>query len=79
LTQTDQRCAVVVTEPNAVYKVEQIAALLDLKPGAVRKWIGDGKLRTGKLGKSYLVVGSDLLAAIRGEEPRQVAEEPEAG
>jgi DNA-directed RNA polymerase specialized sigma24 family protein len=49
LTHSDQRCAVVVIEPDALQNVEQIAALLDLKPGAVRKWIRDGKLKAGKL------------------------------
>jgi hypothetical protein len=29
--------------------------------------------RAGKLDKSYVVVGSDLLASIRGQEPERIA------
>ena len=35
-------------------------------------WIRDGKVKAGRLGKSYLTVGADLLARIRGEEPREL-------
>ena len=50
---------------DAVYSADDIAKLVGLKAPAVRRWIRDGKLPAKKLGKRWLVLGSDLLDALK--------------
>lgn len=53
-------------KPNAAYTLKEIEQELGvLKIYTLRDWIKKGKLRATKMGRSYLVLGEDLLAVIR--------------
>ncbi len=42
------------------YSVEQISELLNIHPKTIQRYIREGKLRAGKIGKSWRVSGHDL-------------------
>jgi excisionase family DNA binding protein len=43
----------------------QVAEALNVQPKAVREWIRDGKLPAYKVGKSWLIRESELIAFVR--------------
>ncbi|WP_313182866.1 helix-turn-helix domain-containing protein [Lacrimispora sp.] len=42
------------------YSVEQISEMLNIHPKTIQRYIREGKLRAGKIGKSWRVTGHDL-------------------
>ena len=42
------------------YTVEQISEMLNIHPKTIQRYIREGKLRAGKIGKSWRVTGHDL-------------------
>jgi excisionase family DNA binding protein len=48
------------------YSVEQVADMLRLHPKTLRRYITEGKLRAGKLGKQYRISGHDLSVFVEG-------------
>lgn len=46
------------------YTVEQISQLLKIHPKTIQKYIREGKLRAGKIGKSWRVSGHDLSVFV---------------
>lgn len=53
-------------ENNKIYDIQEAAALLDLTPQTVRKYIKSGKLKYKATGARYYVVGEDLQEFLRG-------------
>jgi len=54
-------------ERDRPYTIDEAAALLHVKGGAVRKWVRDGTLKAARPGKRYLILGSALLAMLESE------------
>jgi excisionase family DNA binding protein len=54
---------------DTLYTVDEVAEQLKLKPGAVRKWIRDGKVKARRPGKSFLILGADLLDGMPVYQP----------
>lgn len=50
------------------YTVEQISEMLSIHPKTVQRYIREGKLRAGKIGKSWRVSGHDLSAFTESEK-----------
>ena len=48
-------------ERDALYSSDDIAAMLKVKPAAVRQWMRTGRLPAVKLGKRYWTRGAALL------------------
>ncbi|NLV58364.1 MAG: helix-turn-helix domain-containing protein [Clostridiales bacterium] len=44
------------------YTVEQIAEMLHMHPKTIQRYIREGKLRAGKVGKGWRITGHDLSA-----------------
>lgn len=42
------------------YSVDQISEMLNIHPKTIQRYIREGKLRAGKIGKSWRVTGHDL-------------------
>jgi len=63
---------------DAVYTLEEVAQMMHVGVGAVRKWVRDGRLRAARPGKRYLVLGSVLLAFLEGGAAAPVEARPEA-
>lgn len=42
------------------YSVEQISEMLNIHPKTIQRYIREGRLRAGKIGKSWRVTGHDL-------------------
>lgn len=42
------------------YSVEQISEMLNIHPKTIQRYIREGKLRAGKIGKSWRITGHDL-------------------
>lgn len=55
------------------YTVEMAAERLRLHPKTVLRFIGDGRLRATRIGKSYRILRSDL-DALAGAKPRPTPE-----
>ena len=51
-------------ERDALYSSEDVAAMLKVKPAAVRQWIRTGRLPAAKLGKRYWTRGAALLNLV---------------
>lgn len=50
------------------YTVEQIAAMIDLHPKTIQRYIREGRLKAQKLGKAWRVSGHDLSTFIEGTD-----------
>jgi excisionase family DNA binding protein len=48
-----------------VYRIPEVAQLLQVSESTVYKLMRDGKLRTVKLGRSTRITGKDLEACLR--------------
>lgn len=48
------------------YSVEQVSEMLGLHPKTLRRYITEGKLRAGKVGKQYRISGHDLSVFVEG-------------
>jgi len=46
------------------YSVEQISEMLNIHPKTIQRYIREGRLRAGKIGKSWRVTGHDLSVFI---------------
>jgi len=58
-------------EPNTAYSLKEIEKGLGvLKVFTLREWIKGGKLRASKMGKAYIVLGSDLLEAMKAVQTK---------
>jgi len=58
-------------DPNTAYTLKEIEEGLGIvKVLTLRRWIADGKLRAVKMGRAWVVMGDDLLNAIRDWESR---------
>ncbi len=58
-------------DPNTAYTLKEIEEGLGIvKVLTLRRWIADGKLRAVKMGRAWVVMGDDLLDAIRDWKPR---------
>jgi len=56
---------------DTAYSLKEIEEGLGVaKVLTLRHWIADGKLRAVKMGRSWVVMGDDLLNAIRDWESR---------
>ncbi len=49
-----------------LYTVEQVAALLEMHPKTIQKYIRDGRLKANKVGKGWRVSGHDLSRFVEG-------------
>lgn len=46
------------------YKTVEIAKMLEVHVDTVRRWIREGKLKTKKIGRAYLVSENEILKFI---------------
>ena len=52
-------------EPNTAYTLPEIEQGLKVaKVQTLRKWVADGRLPAKKMGRTWIVLGSDLLRII---------------
>ncbi len=56
------------------YTVEQISQLLKIHPKTLQRYIREGKLRAGKVGKSWRISGHDLSVFLEKEKGVQPQE-----
>ena len=54
-----------------LYKVSEVAKMLNVSTVAVRKWIRSGKLRAKRVGKLWMIPESGLRHFL-GEKPREI-------
>ena len=54
-----------------LYKVSEVAKMLNVSTVAVRKWIRSGKLRAKRVGKLWMIPESELKHFL-GEKPREI-------
>ncbi|RLE89970.1 MAG: IS607 family transposase [Thermoprotei archaeon] len=54
-----------------LYKVSEVARMLNVSSVAVRKWIKSGKLRAKRIGKLWMIPESELRRFL-GEKPSEV-------
>ncbi|RLE86454.1 MAG: IS607 family transposase [Thermoprotei archaeon] len=54
-----------------LYKVSEVARMLNVSTVAVRKWIKSGKLRARRIGKLWMIPESELKRFL-GEKPSEV-------
>lgn len=54
-----------------LYKVSEVARMLNVSTVAVRKWIKSGKLKARRIGKLWMIPESELKRFL-GEKPREV-------
>ncbi len=58
-------------ERDTAYTLKEIEEGLGIvKVLTLRRWIAEGKLRAVKMGRAWVVMGDDLLDAIRDWKPR---------
>ena len=55
-----------MTEPY--YSVEQIAAMLDMHPKTIQRYIREKRLKAQKIGKAWRVTGHDLSTFVEGTD-----------
>jgi len=59
-------------EPNTVYSLKEIERGMGVvKVITLRRWIADGRLKAAKMGRSWVVLGQDLLDCIREQRYRE--------
>lgn len=61
------------------YTVDRIAAMLDLHPKTVQRYIREGRLKAQKVGKSWRVNGHDLSQFLEGSPAVESAAAPASG
>jgi len=54
-----------------LYKVSEVAGMLNVSTVAVRKWIRSGKLRAKRIGKLWMIPESELKRFL-GEKPSEI-------
>lgn len=54
-----------------ILTVDQAAELLQLKPQTVREYIKAGKLKANKIGKSWRILQSDVMALVSGKSENE--------
>ncbi len=54
-----------------LYKVSEVARMLNVSTVAVRKWIKSGKLKARRIGKLWMIPESELKRFL-GEKPREI-------
>ncbi len=54
-----------------LYRVSEVARMLNVSTVAVRKWIKSGKLRARRIGKLWMIPESELMRFL-GEKPREI-------
>ena len=54
-----------------LYKVSEVAKMLNVSTAAVRKWIKSGKLKAKRVGKLWMIPESELKHFL-GEKPREI-------
>jgi len=54
-----------------LYKVSEVARMLNVSSVAVRKWIKSGKLKAKRIGKLWMIPESELKSFL-GEKPREI-------
>jgi excisionase family DNA binding protein len=52
------------------YTVEQISEMLNIHPKTIQRYIREGKLQAGKIGKSWRVTGHDLSVFMESTKPQ---------
>ncbi len=55
-------------EDERFYTIKDVAELLKVSDGAVRKWLKSGKLKGIKLGRIWRIRGSDLEEFLEARE-----------
>lgn len=63
-----------MTEPY--YSVEQIAAMLDMHPKTIQRYIREKRLKAQKIGKAWRVTGHDLSTFVEGTDGAAPQETP---
>jgi excisionase family DNA binding protein len=56
------------------YKTDEIAKMLEVHVDTVRRWIREGKLKTKKIGRAYLIPEKELLKLIEENGNNQKGE-----
>jgi len=49
---------------NKYYKTDELAKMLEVHRDTVRRWIREGKIKTKRIGKAYLIPERELLRLI---------------
>lgn len=52
-----------------VYSLPEVSKLLDITYPTVRKYVKEGKLRSRRVGRKYLVTGESIRSFLNGEIP----------
>jgi len=52
-----------------VYSLLEVSELLDITYTTVRKYVKEGKIRSQRVGKGYLVTGESIRSFLNGEIP----------
>ncbi len=52
-----------------VYSLLEVSELLDITYTTVRKYIKEGKIRSRRVGRKYLVTGESIRSFLNGEIP----------
>ena len=50
-----------------VYSLLEVSELLDITYTTVRKYVKEGKIRSQRVGKGYLVTGESIRSFLNGE------------
>lgn len=50
-----------VLERGRLYQLPQVAAILGVSVGTVRRWVRAGLLPAKRIGRKYFVIGGELL------------------
>jgi len=50
--------------PNATYTLEELCLILGVSDPTVRRWLKSRNVKSGRIGRRYLVLGSQLLNAL---------------
>jgi excisionase family DNA binding protein len=50
---------------NAVYTLSEACQILKISDATMRRWLKNGQIRSGKVGRGYRILGSQLLDALQ--------------
>jgi len=67
-TQDNKKTGGVDVEDERFYSIEDIAKILNVSDGAVRKWLKAGALKGIKLGRIWRIRGSDFDKFLKERE-----------
>jgi len=56
-------------ENEKVYSILEVSKLLDITYPTVRKYVKEGKIRSRRVGRKYLVTGESIRSFLNGEIP----------